>query len=252
MNRAYPLLLAAGAALLLSACETTDEGPGARGALRGYAPKWQVAGVTATDAANRAFRTAAFDSGRYVIGSLPPGNYTVTFQPTACYAAPAPQMLTVLPGDTTTVAEPMLPSKNGHFDCQRVLTWQGRDYVSDYSAGCLQASAQAGELTIKVADRYRENGDFSVELQLQGFAHAPGTFALGPNAASQLAYGGWAGSQPLWSTAASGGSGVVTITAVGTNPRRISGTFSALVQPVAANAQYQVRFRNGTFTDVLY
>lgn len=253
MNRAHSLLYAACAALLaVSACDQTDDVSPTTGTLKGDALPWQVSAVVATNDANQEFTVVPPDSGYYYIHHLPPGNYTLSFRPTGCYAAPAPQHLTVMPGDTTEASETMLHSKNGLVVWHPVWLWpNGPSPSALATGGCMQASVQAGELSIRAADSYSRNGTFEVELRVPGFNGAPGTFALGPGTAARLTYGANATSYQ-WSTDAAGGSGVINITAVGSNPRRISGTFSASVQPATPGARYQVQIQNGTFTDVLY
>ena len=245
------LALFAGFSLVLSACgdsKKADPTP-TTGTLNGQiTPAAGVTTVTATDAANKTTTTTPNASGAYSFSALAAGTYTVSFTPAAGYAAPANQNVTITAGGTTT-ANPVTPVTSSSTGGTGTFTVAG----VTTTGSLVTANYFSNNLSVTIASTTGR----SLVMNIDGFANAAGTFSLSnPSTASQLIYSEQVGTAAQqWTTASflSGGlgTGTAVITSIGSNPRRVSGTFTATAYP-ATSASTGTRTITGSFTNVAY
>lgn len=101
-NAYFSLFLLLG--LLLSACGDDSNPAPTVGTVAGtFAPANSLTAVTFTNAQGTATAGVLNQSGTFTV-SLPPGSYTLSFTAAVGYATPAPQVVVVTAGQTTTLA----------------------------------------------------------------------------------------------------------------------------------------------------
>ena len=248
----FLLALFAGLSLVLSSCgdsKKADPTP-QTGTLNGQiTPAASVTTITATDAANKATTATPTATGAYTFGGLAAGTYTLSFTPATGYAAPANQTGVVITAGGTTTATPVTATiistnNSATFSVGGVAT----------TASLVLGNLQFNNLSVSIASASGK----SVVFNIDGFTGAAGTFSLAnqSNTATQLIYSEQVGTAAQqWTTAGflsnNQGSGTIVITAIGANPRRASGTFTATAYP-ATSASTGTRTITGSFTNVTY
>ncbi|GAB2868513.1 SdrD B-like domain-containing protein [Hymenobacter ruber] len=239
--------------LLLSACGSTKSDPtptAQSGTLNGQiTPATSVTTVTLTDAANKTTTTTPNSTGAYTFTGLAAGTYTLSFTAATGYTAPANQTGVVITAGGTTTATPVTAAaistnNSASFSVGGVAT----------SASLVLGNLQFNNLSVTIASASGK----SVVFNIDGFTGAAGTFSMATQStnSSQLIYSEQVGtSAQQWTTAGflsnNQGTGSVVITTVGTNPRRVSGTFTATAYP-ATSASTGTRTITGSFTNVTY
>lgn len=245
------LTVVAGGALLLAGCDADNPSPNVTGtgSITGeIQPAEAVYIVNASNNANRTFNAQTSPiAGTYSFKNLADGTYTITYTPGTGYNTPAPQTVTVSGGAAAT-APPVMATRIGSTGGG---TTGGSNSLSvDGTAVTLStttAVSQAGSLGIIMGSA----GGQTVSLIVPGFTNAPGTFPLTiPSMLSYAVISGTTAQQ--WDTSGSGGSGTLTVTAVGTNPRTVSGTFTATAVPSAAGGSTGNKTISGSFSNLAY
>lgn len=250
-NLFHVLLLAALASspVAFTACSSkSDPAPqqAQTGTLSGQiTPATSITTVTATSSTNQTVTATPTAAGAYSFANLAAGTYTLSFTPAAGYTAPAPQTVTVSAGGNTTATPVTVISSGG----------SGSISVGGVTTTppLILANFISNNLSITLAS---VTGT-SVVLNMDGFANAVATFQLAnPSNSTQLIYSQTIGTvTQQWTTAGflsnNMGSGTIVVTAVGANPRRVSGTFNATAYP-ATSASTGTKAITGSFSNVPY
>ncbi|WP_035568075.1 carboxypeptidase-like regulatory domain-containing protein [Hymenobacter sp. IS2118] len=241
------LVFSISTSLLFSACDSSKSDPTpTTGIISGQVqPVNSVATVTATDASNKDFTAKPSSTGAYSIDGLAAGTYTLSFTPATGYSAPATQSLTVTAGKTVTAAAVTLTQGgSGRFTVGSTTT----------TPTLILGNLLSGNLSITLASTTGR----SVVFNLDGYTSTARTYSLANQlfTATQLIYSEQVGTTAQqWTTAGflsnNLGSGSVVVTSVGSNPRRVSGTFTATAYP-ATSATTGTRTITGSFTNVPY
>jgi outer membrane murein-binding lipoprotein Lpp len=228
--------------LVLSSCSENkkmDPAP-TTGKVNGQiTPANSVTTVTATSTATPAMTATATPntSGAYSFTNLAAGTYTLSFTPAAGYTAPATQQVSVTTGGIT-VPDPTNVTQSGG---TATLTVDGATVV----VSLVRAQLAFGDLTLTLLD---PTGQFTV-LYLSPFRGTAQTGSFAGFSNAQLRY---TNGSAEWATPLTGPPlGSYSVTPVGTNPSRISGSFSATLQPLSGSAT-GTKAITGTFTSVAY
>ncbi|MDO7845911.1 carboxypeptidase regulatory-like domain-containing protein [Hymenobacter sp. M29] len=235
--------------LVLSSCgddKKTDPTP-TTGTVNGQiSPANSVTTVTATSSATPATTATATPnaSGAYTFSNLAAGTYTLSFTPATGYATPATQTVTVTAGGTAT-ATPVTATTSSSGGATLAYTING----TATTANLVTANVLFGSLVIQSSSSVGARG---VSLSLDQVPTGPRTYTFGgAGSTSEISVVEAAGAGLAeWNTTVSGGTGTVTITSVSTNPRRASGTFSAVAQPRSGGASGTRTITTGTFSNV--
>jgi hypothetical protein len=201
-------------------------------------PATAITTVTATDSVNHPVTTTPTATGEYTL-KLPRGLHTLRFTPAPGYTAPAEQLISVSAGGIT-IPDPVYVTQSGG---TASLTVNGTPVSvvlvrADYSFGdltltLLGGSGQRVSLRVSPYDGASSTGTFL------GFSHA------------RLYYTDASGAD--WQLPDNGApTGSYDATSAGTSPVRVSGAFSATLQPAPGSAQSGTRTVEGTFTNVAY
>ncbi|MDO7851985.1 carboxypeptidase-like regulatory domain-containing protein [Hymenobacter convexus] len=237
--------------LVLSSCgddKKTDPTP-TTGTVNGQiTPANAVTTVTATSSATPATTATATPnaSGAYTFSNLAAGTYTLSFTPATGYATPATQTVTVTAGGTATAsAVTVTTTSTGSGSGAFAYTINGTAITANLVTG----NVLFGSLLIQSSSSVGSRG---VTLSLDQVPTSPRTYTFGgAGSTSEISVVEAAGAGLAeWNTTVSGGTGTVTITSVSTNPRRASGTFSAVAQPRSGGASGTRTITTGTFSNV--
>jgi hypothetical protein len=226
--RTFSLVVAAGSALLLGSCDAdnSDIASSGDGSISGQVqPTNAVVRVSAVSSTNRTFsRQTGVVGGTYSFTNIPDGTYTLSYTPAAGYRTPAAQSVSVSGGGAATAA-PVTAVASGSNPAAGTNAF-AVDGGTSTTASLATASEMGGSLAIVLGNA----SGASVSMAILGFSGTTGTYPL--TGTSLLSYSLTSGTTvQQWSTAGSGGAGSVTITAVGTSPRSVSGTFTATAVP---------------------
>lgn len=246
ISRFLLLALLAGTPIVFSSCEDDKKvTPVTTGTVNGQiTPANAVTTVTATSTATPVTTATATpnSTGAYSFTGLAAGTYTLSFTPATGFAAPATQSVTVTAGGTTTATAVTVTTTSS--------TASGMTYTvggSARTAGIANAQVLLGSLVITGTGTTG-----ALQISLDGFNNAAGTFTLSATSNSAITYTEIAGTSfQEFTTYKAGGSGTVTITSVSTSPRRVSGTFTA-VAPGNNGATGTRTITNGTFSNLSY
>ncbi|MDO7876336.1 DUF6252 family protein [Hymenobacter sp. ASUV-10] len=245
------LTVVAGGALLLAGCDADNPSPNVSGtgSITGQIePAEAVYIVNASNNANRTFNAQTSPvAGTYSFSNLADGTYTITYTAGTGYNTPAPQNVTVSGGGVAT-APTVMATRIGT-PGGGTTTGSNSLSVGGTAVALSTASAvsQAGSLAIIMGGASGQ----TVSLIVPSFANAAGTFPL--TAPAMLTYAVISGtSAQQWDTMGAGGTGTLTVTAVGTNPRTVSGTFTATAVPSAAGGGTGNKAISGSFSNLAY
>ena len=237
--------------LVLSSCgddKKTDPAP-TTGTVNGQiTPANSITTVTATSTATPATTTTATPnaSGVYSFTTLAAGTYTLSFTPATGFVAPATQTVTVTAGGTAT-ATPVTATTTSAGGATFTYTINGTPTTANLVTG----NALFGSLFIQSSS---SAGSRIVTLSLDALPTGPRTYTLGgTSSTSEVLVTEVAGTSLVdWSTATAAGTGTITITSVSANPRRVSGTFTAVAQPDGPGATGTRTITAGTFSNVAF
>lgn len=221
------------------------------GKLQGQiTPAAAITTVTATDSLNRPTTTTPSATGAYVFAILAAGRYTLSFTPASGYIAPATQRVTVSAGGTTT-ATPTQVAQVAQSNDTGTLIVDGTSYPVD----AVRGRYSSGDLFISIMGA----GAHLVSLHITDYTGVAQTGPIGGLPSnSDVFYTepiniGTTASSADWATTIFPGPSpdTFTVTPTGTNPARVSGSFSCTAQPYSSNAT-GARVISGTFTNVAY
>jgi len=208
-----------------------------------------VTTVTATSNATPATTASATPtaSGAYTFPNLVPGTYTLSFTPATGFTTPATQPVAVTAGSTTTATPVTVPMGGTGSGASFTYTLDG----TAITANLVSANVVSTSLFIQSSGN---QGSRIVTLSLEPVPTGARSYTVGgAGSTSEIGVTEVGGSSLAeWSTSATGGSGTITITSVSTNPRRVSGTFSAVALPRGASATGTRTLTAGTFTNVAF
>ena len=243
----------AATSLVLSSCgddKKTDPAP-TTGTVNGQiTPANSITTVTATSTATPATTTTTTAtpnaSGAYTFTNLAAGTYTLSFTPATGFAAPATQTVTVTAGGTAT-ATPVTVTTTSTGGASFTYTINGTATTANLVTG----NALFGSLLIQSSS---STGSRIVTLSLDVLPTGPRTYTLGgTSSTSEISVTEAVGTSLVdWSTSTTGGTGTVTVTSVSANPRRVSGTFTAVAQPDGPGATGTRTITAGTFSNVAF
>ena len=240
------------AASILSSCSSdkTEDPKPTTGSLAGtVSPAGAIGKVTATDAGGLTFvGTPDATTGAFSITDLKPGNYTLSFTPTAGYVAPAERTITIVAGEKVAAGTVSVESDGSLRS--GTLNWRvdGTSYTATTVTGSIGDLGMGGK-TLSI-EATAVNGSTSDQLSLVvgSFTPAVGTYELGNvyyrSAAYQRTSGGII-------TATYGGqymaSGTVTISSYDASTRTLTGTFGFSAAGQGSTSGI-LDVSNGTFT----
>jgi hypothetical protein len=236
--------------LVVSSCGSDDPAPApTTGTVSGQiTPANAVTTVTATSSATPATTATATPNanGAYTLVNLAPGTYTLSFTPASGFAAPATQSVTVTAGGTAT-ATPVTATMGGSGGASFAYTVNGTPTTANLVTG----NAVFGSLIIQSSS---SQGSRSVSLSLDGLPTGARTYTFGgAGSTSEITVTEVVGSSLAeWSSTTAGGSGTVTITSVSANPRRASGTFTAVAPARGTGATGTRTLTAGSFSNVSF
>ncbi|WP_052732817.1 hypothetical protein [Hymenobacter terrenus] len=244
------LALFAGFSLVLSSCsddKKADPTP-TTGTVNGQiTPANSVTTVTATSTATPTTTATATPtaSGTYTFTNMAAGTYTLSFTPATGFTAPATQTVAVTAGGTATATPVTVTMGSTGGTATFTYTING----TATTANLASANVLSGSLFIQSSSG---TGSRIVTLSLDVLPTGPRSYTFGgASSTSEINVIEAAGSNLVeWSTSATGGTGTVTITSVTTNPRRVSGTFSAVAQPDGSGATGTRTITAGTFSNL--
>jgi len=240
---------------LLLGCDSQQSGPTPAGtAVQGQvgrvtpAPTVDAVALSSTTTpVTTALRVPAAD-GSYRFDSLTAGTYTLSFMSASGYMPPPARTVQVTAGATSTI--PLITPSEGQYRFGSQGTAAYRVDTNMPGVGTVLARQTGNSLQIALNPGLSSAGR-QLSLQLTGFAGRVGTFYTDNQTVNaHLAYRETTGADSaVWRTTA-GISGSVVVTAVSVTPRRVSGTFTAVVSP-ALNATAN-RSIVGYFNEVPY
>lgn len=246
---AFSLLLAGGTAVVTTSCSSSSSDPEpAKATLSGQiTPAGAVSEVTATAANGNTTTVSTTGTGAYAFPGLPVGIYTLSFAAAPGYTAPAPQQVTLAAtGTTATPITATLAPASASFTAGGNLVTPS--YIFSQTLG--------GSRRIMFTVSPGGAPGPTLSIYLDGMTPVVGTYPLddtlfGYNA-SYLA----ADYLHYFTNGNNNGaprSGTLTITSVGTTPRRFAGTFAFVgYGQTNAGAYISMPITNGTFTNVPY
>jgi hypothetical protein len=200
-------------------------------------PANAITSVTAVSASNQTTTATPSASGTYTF-NLAAGDYTLRFTPATGFTAPADQLISVSAGGTTTPSPTKVTQSGG----TATLTVNG----AAVTVNLVRAELSFGDLTLT----FITAGGQSVVLRVSPYASGAtrtGNFAGVSDARLRYVEG-----SAEWAAATTGNPvGAYTVTPVGTNPSRISGSFNAPLNPTTSGAT-GTKTVSGTFTNVAY
>lgn len=246
------LLLAIGAPLAFSSCDTNEKAAVAPvGAVKGEVyPAGAVTQVTATSASGQVYEF--FSTGQtsaFQLGKLPAGDYTLVFTPTPSYTGPVTKQVTIRAGQTTVVPTFTL-MRTGRYTGEMTWILNGQQYSTT------RLSGQVLDDFFSVIGLWGPDTDYEeVALIVPGFSGMPYRFqgaGLYPFGLSEWTFGRYVqkvnnGNSATYSTYLRGQSaGSVTITELDMVARRAAGTFS-FTAGAMLNATGTRQITNGRF-----
>ena len=200
-------------------------------------PANAITTVTAVSASNQTTTTTPSASGDYTF-SLAAGNYTLRFTPASGFTAPANQLITVSAGGTTYPNPTNVTQSGG----TATLSVNG----TAVAVSLVRAELAFGELTLTLMTATGES------VVLRVIPYTSGTSRTGNFAGVSDARLRYTEGSAEWAAATTGNPvGSYTVTPAGTNPSRVSGTFSAPLNPTTAGTT-GTKTVSGTFTTVAY
>ncbi|MFC5270577.1 DUF6252 family protein [Adhaeribacter terreus] len=238
------LLVFAVFGLLLVSCKDKDKDPKPTvGSIRcAVTPAGSVSAMSVT-AGGTIYTALPEADNSFLIGNLPPGQYTVSFQTTPNYREPAKRLAEITANNETNLGTISIEKviDTGTFSA----TLNGNSWVSPLPLGTINNNS-----LIVTGTQINLNGNSEViTLVLPNF-NGTGIYTGPVDASATFTSVSISGNMQNWST--STGQCLVNISRLDPNEKQVSGTFSFLAIPADPNASGTKTVTNGTFSNVSF
>ena len=225
---------------LLPACSSDkkeDPQPPTGTVVGQITPATAITTVTAIDSLNRAVTATPTATGEYTL-KLIAGYHTLRFTPATGYTAPPEQRIEVSAGGFT-IPDPTKVTRDGGTATLSVDN-------TAVAVTLVRADFSFGDLTLTLLTATGQ----TAELQISPYREAARTGTFAGFSDARLFYTDATGAQ--WGAPTTGTpTGAFAVTPMGTNPVRVSGSFSCTLQAKVGGAT-GTRAVSGTFTNVAY
>ncbi|MBK0404439.1 hypothetical protein I5M27_15680 [Adhaeribacter sp. BT258] len=238
------LLVFAVFGLLLVSCKDKDKDPKPLvGSVRCVvSPAGAVKSMSVT-AGGTIYTALPEADNSFVIGNLPPGQYTVSFQTNPNYREPAKRLAEITANNQTDLGTIAIEKvvDTGSFSA----TLNGSSWNSPLPLGTLNSNS-----LIVTGTQVNLNGNTEIiTLMLPDFA-GTGVYSGPADASATFTSVSLSGNMQNWNS--SMGQCLVNISRFDSNNKQVSGTFSFIATPADPNASGTKTVTNGTFSNVSF